>query len=41
MALADPMVGAIDRLLPQLEALIATGNDVFQALASLRGQSPG
>ena len=40
MALADPMVRAMDRLLPQLEALIATGNDVFKALSNLQ-ESPG
>lgn len=39
MALADPMVRAMDRLLPQLEALIATGNDVFKALSNLPGVS--
>jgi hypothetical protein len=39
MALADPMVRAMDRLLPQLEALIATGNDVFKGLSNLPGVS--
>jgi ABC-type transporter Mla subunit MlaD len=39
MALADPMFRAMDRLLPQLEALIATGNDVFKALSNIPGVS--
>ena len=39
MALTDPMVRTLDRLLPQLEALIATGNDLFKALSNLPGIS--
>ncbi len=39
MALADPMVKAMDRVLPQLEALIATGNELFNALSNLPGVS--
>ena len=39
MALTDPMVRTLDRLLPQLEALIGTGNDVFKALSNLPGVS--
>ncbi|BBX16256.1 hypothetical protein CRI77_08965 [Mycolicibacterium duvalii] len=38
-ALADPMVRTLDALLPQLEALVATGNDVFRAAASVPGVS--
>ena len=37
MALADPMFRTMDRLLPQLEALIATGNDVFRTLSGIPG----
>lgn len=37
MALADPMFRTMDRLLPQLEALIATGNDVFGGLSGIPG----
>ena len=37
MAVADPMFRTMDRLLPQLEALIATGNDVFRALSGIPG----
>lgn len=39
LALADPMIRTIDALLPQLEALVATGNDVFNALSSVPGVS--
>jgi hypothetical protein len=39
MALTDPMVRTMDRLLPQMEALIATGNDVFKALSNIPGVS--
>lgn len=38
-ALADPMVRTMDAMLPQLEALVATGNDVFRAAASVPGVS--
>lgn len=37
MALADPMFRTIDRLLPQLEALIATGNEVYKAMSAIPG----
>ena len=37
MALADPMVRTMDRLLPRLEALVAAGNDVYKALSSIPG----
>ena len=37
MALADPMFRTMDRMLPQLEALIATGNDVYRGLSGLPG----
>ena len=37
MALADPMFRTMDRLLPQLEALIATGEDVYKGLSSIPG----
>jgi len=39
MALTDPMVRTMDRLLPQMEALIATGNDLFKALSNVPGVS--
>jgi len=37
IALTDPMFRTMDRLLPQLEALIATGNDVFAGVSSIPG----
>ncbi len=37
IALAEPMVRTIDALLPQLEALVATGNDMYKTLSSLPG----
>jgi ABC-type transporter Mla subunit MlaD len=37
MALADPTFRTMDRLLPQLEALITTGNDVYRGLSSMPG----
>jgi hypothetical protein len=37
LALADPMIRTMDALLPQLEALVATGNDVFKAVSSVPG----
>ena len=37
MALADPMFRAMDRVLPQLEALIATGNEVYNGLSGIPG----
>jgi hypothetical protein len=39
LALADPMIRTMDALLPQLEALVATGNDVFRAVSSVPGVS--
>ncbi|MDV3129161.1 hypothetical protein M1247_29950 [Mycobacterium sp. 21AC1] len=39
LAVADPMFRTMDRLLPQLEALISTGNDVFKALSTIPGLS--
>lgn len=39
MAMADPMFRTVDRLLPQLESLINTGNDVFRMLANIPGIS--
>lgn len=39
MTVAEPMFRTMDRLLPQLEALIATGNEVYRALANLPGVS--
>ena len=39
LALADPMIRTMDALLPQLEALVATGNDVYNAVSSLPGAS--
>jgi len=37
LALADPMIRTMDALLPQLEALVATGNDVYNAVSSIPG----
>jgi hypothetical protein len=39
LALADPMIRTMDAMLPQLEALVATGNDVYNAVSSLPGAS--
>jgi ABC-type transporter Mla subunit MlaD len=39
MALADPMLRTMDRMLPQLETLVATGDDAFKTLSSLPGVS--
>jgi hypothetical protein len=39
LALADPMIRTMDAILPQLEALVATGNDVFTAVSAIRGVS--
>jgi hypothetical protein len=39
LALADPMIRTMDAILPQLEALVATGNDVFNAVSSVPGVS--
>ena len=39
LALADPAIRTMDALLPQLEALVATGNDVYRAVSSVPGVS--
>ncbi|SCX19479.1 hypothetical protein [Mycolicibacterium fluoranthenivorans] len=39
LAMADPMFRTLDRLLPQLEALVATGNEVFRMLSNIPGVS--
>lgn len=39
LALADPMLRTMDALLPQLEALVATGNDVYRTVSSMPGVS--
>jgi hypothetical protein len=39
LALADPMIRTMDSSLPQLEALVATGNDVYNAVSSIPGAS--
>lgn len=39
LALADPMIRTMDAILPQLEALVATGNEVYSAVASVPGIS--
>ena len=39
LALADPMIRTMDAILPRLEALVATGNDVFNAVSSIPGVS--
>ncbi len=38
-ALADPMIRTLDSLLPQLEALVKTGNDLYKAASSVPGVS--
>jgi hypothetical protein len=37
MALADPMIRAMDHLLPQLETMVATGDEMFRTVSSLPG----
>jgi hypothetical protein len=37
MALADPVFGTLDRLLPQLEALVAVGDDASRVLSGIPG----
>jgi hypothetical protein len=39
LALADPMIRTMDAILPQLETLVATGNEVYGAVSSLPGVS--
>lgn len=39
LALADPMIRTMDAVLPQLEALVETGTDVYNAVSSLPGVS--
>ncbi len=39
MALADPMIRTMDHLLPQLESLVATSDEVFKTVSSLPGVS--
>ncbi|BBY73476.1 hypothetical protein MPRF_03750 [Mycolicibacterium parafortuitum] len=39
LALAAPMLRTMDLILPQLEALVATGNDVYRAVSSVPGVS--
>ena len=39
LAMADPMFRTLDRLLPQLESMISTGNDVFRMLTNIPGIS--
>lgn len=39
LALADPMLRTLDALLPQLEALVSTGNDVYRAVSTMPGVS--
>jgi ABC-type transporter Mla subunit MlaD len=39
MALADPMIRTMDHMLPQLEALVARGDEVFKTVSSLPGVS--
>ena len=39
MAMADPMFRTLDALLPQLEALVSTGNEVFRLLSNIPGVS--
>jgi hypothetical protein len=37
LALADPMIRTMDALLTQLESLVATGNDAYNAVSSVPG----
>jgi hypothetical protein len=37
MALADPMIRAMDHLLPQLETMVTTGDEMFRTVSSLPG----
>lgn len=39
LALAEPTLRTMDRLLPQLEALVATGEDIYGALSRIPGVS--
>jgi ABC-type transporter Mla subunit MlaD len=39
MAMADPMFRTLDALLPQVEALVNTGNEVFRLLSNIPGVS--
>ena len=39
MALADPIIRTMDHILPQLEALVATSDEVFKTVSSLPGVS--
>lgn len=39
LALAEPTLRTMDRLVPKLEALIATGDEIFGALSRIPGAS--
>ncbi len=39
LALAEPMLRTMDRLLPQIEALVATGDEIYGALSRIPGVS--
>ena len=39
LALAEPTLRTMDRLLPQLEALVATGDEIYGALSRIPGAS--
>ena len=39
LALAEPTLRTMDRLLPQLEALVATGDEIYWALSRIPGAS--
>jgi hypothetical protein len=39
LALADPIIRTMDALLQQLEALVATGNDIYKAVSAVPGVS--
>ena len=39
MALADPVIRTMDHLLPQLESLVATSDEVFKTVSGLPGVS--
>jgi len=37
--LAEPMFRTMDRIVPQLESLVATGEDIYRALSNIPGLS--
>lgn len=39
LALAEPTLRAMDRLMPQLEAMVATGDEIYGAMSRIPGVS--